>query len=161
MTIIKPHLLLSRHVEDDDIDRILDDGEQMLALCNEQHGIHKGAMAIAHSQVTDKDPLRFFCTYDGKLVIDPVIIKHSKYEVEKEEGCVSFPENKPIKVTRWQKCVVKYFLVDLVNDTADEMTQNLSGTEAQVFQHELNHFDAKYIFPVTTEILEYKNELMK
>jgi peptide deformylase len=146
LKIIDPHKKISREVTEKDISTIIKIAFDMANYCSfpEKHWNIKAVMALAHCQVEKKDPLRFFTTVDGELIINPVIIRHTEVTVDSLEGCVSFPSEPSIIVQRWNKCEVKYQVLE--NNKLVEKEEKLSGLRAKVFQHEIDHFDAKYIY---------------
>jgi peptide deformylase len=146
---VEPHINVSREVTKKDLETVIRDAKVMINLCSNPHGIHPSALAIAHPQINDTDPLRFFVT-DSEIFINPRIIRHSNYEVTKKEGCMSFPDRSTMTVKRWHKIVVEYSLFSLEGqmDLLKVITQDFSGLQAEVFQHEIDHFDGKYIFEI-------------
>jgi peptide deformylase len=145
---VKPHKKISRIVEESDLKTILKDGHIMYNLCYTQCGKYGGAKAIAHCQINDKDPLRFFITKDEKIVINPVITRHTRHTVDSLEGCLSYPDREMIVVQRWNKCEVKYLTLDDDGKKMIEVEESLSGTDAKVFQHELDHADGTTIYDI-------------
>lgn len=152
---VAPHKNKSRWVKQSDVERVLKDGEIIVILCSIPRGIYGNISAIAHPQIDDQDPLRFFALPNGMLVINPVLINHTKVPVFKEEGCASFPEE-PIKtmLPRYHKVEVIYqTLVQKKNANggehlvlSDPQRVDLSGPTAQVFQHECQHLNGGYIY---------------
>lgn len=147
MEIISPHNIKSRDVEEDDIKRVRKDAFEMYQLCYESHGIYSGGKAIAHQQITDHDPLRFFVTRNNEIFINPIIIKHTKTTITSKEGCLSFPNKKMVVVPRWNKCRIEGRIL-LLGGTyfAGKDKMNISGELSKIFQHEIDHFDCKYIY---------------
>ena len=143
---VDPHKKISREVGEDDLERVLKDAHILYNLCFTQSGKYGGALAVAHQQINDKDPLRFFVTKAKKVVINPKIIRHTQHTVDSMEGCLSFPSLEMKIVQRWNKCEVKYFTIDGDGKKLIEKVENLNGREAKVWQHEIDHMDAKYIF---------------
>lgn len=113
----------------------------MIKLCKKPHGKKKGAHALAHCQVIDNDPLRFFVTREGDIYINPIIKKHTKVTVDSLEGCMFYPDNNDIIVQRYHKCDVIYYDKDW-----NEINYTISGRLSKIFQHELNHFEGKTIY---------------
>lgn len=153
--IIPVHSIVSRDVTAKDIPRVLLDGLAMYERCLVPHGVHKAAFAIAHPQITQDDPLRFFSRDCGDVVINPVIVRHTNQLLRKPEGCMSFPTRYATMAMRWNKIEVEYLTwpedvtdADMDWDHLEKRRVNLSGKEAQIFQHEINHFDAVWIFPI-------------
>lgn len=148
---VPPHKVKSRWVKHSDVERIISEGQVMLELCGIGHGAYGNANAIAHSQIEDKEPLRFFVTNNGLLIINPVIISHTNYPVFKTEGCMSYP-SEPMKtmIKRFNKITVRYQM--LIKDESEkpiiskpqEITYN--GTLAEVFQHEVHHLNGVYVY---------------
>ncbi|MCQ2465528.1 MAG: peptide deformylase [Oscillospiraceae bacterium] len=68
-----------------------------------------------------------------KIMINPVITSHSTEYTETEEGCLSLSGTRPVK--RYKKISVTYL---------DEQFRERKGTfrdfEAQIIQHEIDHF---------------------
>jgi len=68
-----------------------------------------------------------------KIMINPEITSHSVEYTETEEGCLSLPGTRPVK--RYKKISVTYL---------DENFRERKGTfkdfEAQIIQHEIDHF---------------------
>lgn len=151
--IVIPHKKASRLVTEADIDRVVAEAKILHAICFESSGIYKGAYAMHHAQIDDKDPLNFFVTSNYKIVINPVITRHSGYTVDSKEGCVSYSGEKQVVVQRWQKIETEY--VTIMVDPNDEskfkfsskIEEGFSGMDAKVFQHEFDHGQAKYIHP--------------
>lgn len=145
--LIKPHKTISRKVREADLPRVIEDAKILYNLCYTQCGVHQGALAVAHSQITNKDPLRFFVTRYKEIIINPEIVKHTNALVDSKEGCVTFHEYKPTIVQRWNKCEVTYEII--VSDNKLELCQEkLEGRRSKMFQHEKNHFDAIYIYNI-------------
>ena len=149
---VPPHKLKSRRVTTVDISRVIADGQDLLAMCSLPRGIYKGIMALAHPQIDDKDPFRFFVLPNGLLVINPLIFNHTKVAVFKEEGCMTFPD-KPQKtmLPRYHKITVKYQTLAQDKDTGEAKlspftTEELSGTNSEVMQHECGHLNGHYIY---------------
>jgi len=151
--IVLPHTKVSREVKEEDVDRVVEEVRILHELCYTDIGFYKGALAMAHPQIDNNDPLRVFVTMDAKIIINPIIKRHSNYFVESKEACMTFPNSPVTKVQRWQKMEVEYQTIQV--DPEDENKFKLSrviegsvtGRESHVFQHEIDHLDAKYIYP--------------
>ena len=103
--------------------------------------------AIAHPQIDKKDPLRFFVTRDEAIIINPVIINHTKHSVDRAEGCLSYPDKRAIKIQRFNKITIEYATISRDGfSLTPRITENLSGVWAQAYQHELCHLNGKYIY---------------
>lgn len=152
---VQPHNKVSREVTQEDVQTVIEEGKIMINLCRIPRGGATGAEAIAHMQIEDNDPLAFFVTQRGEVIINPEVIRSSDYMVDKEEGCMSFPAEPPKKVFRYHKTDVKF--QTLIKDEegnpklSEPKTLTLSGHVAQVFQHEMAHllgwniYDEDYI----------------
>lgn len=161
--IVAPHKIISRDVTESDIDRVITDSVILWKLCFEAVGLYQSAFAMAHPQIDDKDPLRMFVTVDRKIILNPVILRHSSYTVDSKEGCMSMTDKPIIVVPRWRKCDVEYITV--MRDPAvgvtgrpetyklklsDPIQEHIIGREAWVYQHEIDHLDGKYIYDELT-----------
>lgn len=145
--IIKPHNTKSREVKDEDMERVLADAKLMIDYCQNPPKEFKVIVALGHSQITKKDPLKFFVTSEGKIIINPVILLHTRHTVDSLEGCVTFPNKPNITVQRYNKCEVEYFIVNKDKEI-EKVTEKLNGLDARMFQHEIDHFEAKYIYKI-------------
>ena len=150
-----PHTKISREVVESDITRIVDESKVLYEICYTQDGVkYFGALAMAHPQINSEDPLRLFVTAEKEIIINPVIKRHTNYTVDSEEGCVSFPGKARVKVQRWHKIEVEYqtIMVDPEDKNKFKLSsiieEGLSGLDARCFQHEYDHLDAKYIYPL-------------
>lgn len=133
--------------------------------------------ALAHSQVTKKHPLRFFVLnpynqrvqhflkeqgHSRVVYMNPVIVDHTKVPVDSSEGCVTYVGQPNVTVPRFNKCNVDYQTfkrsvheendgVETTRTTTIEqekiMNEHVSGLLARIFQHEIDHFDAQYVYP--------------
>ena len=144
--LVEPHKKKSRKVTGADIPKVLEDAEILHNLCYTKVGIHPGAFAVAHPQIEKKDPLCFFVTMNKEIIINPEIVNHTKVPVERKEGCISFPNNLPIKVMRFNKIQVKFSTITKGGKISEPVTKDFSGILAEIYQHESQHFEGKYIF---------------
>jgi len=149
---VPPHHKKSRQVIEKDISRVTEDGRDLLTLCSLPRGPYMGSEAMAHPQITDKDPLRFFMLPNGLIVINPLIVNHTKIAIFTEEGCMSYP-NEPVKtmVPRYHKITVEF--QTLVTDEKSKktkigpfMVEELSSHSSHVFQHEICHLNGYDIY---------------
>lgn len=143
MQIIPPHRNKSRECTLEDIPKIKELAPEMIKLCSTKRGLYKGAYALAHSQVEEKDPMRFFVTQEGNVFINPRIINHTHYLVDSEEACMSYADKEIITVQRYNKLVVS---CDNVDPAKTATVLPLDGRLAKIFQHEIDHFDGRYIY---------------
>ena len=161
--LVAPHKKISRLVTETDIDRVVEEAKVLHAICFESYGIYRGAYAMHHSQIDDKDPLNFFVTVDHQIVINPIIKRHSNYTVDSKEGCVTYAEKNQVVVQRWQKLEVEYvtLMVDPKDDKKFKLSsvieESLSGMPAKIFQHEFSHGNAEYIHPFEEEKKDKKD----
>ena len=148
----EPHNKKSRWVTPDDIDRVLVDGQDMVTMCGIPRGKYSGVAALAHSQIDNNDPLRFFVFPNGIVIINPVIVNSTKVTVDKKEGCLSFPDNDiKLNVKRFNKVTVMYqMFVKSSNDAkpslSNVITEMLDGSRAHTFQHECGHINGFNIY---------------
>lgn len=146
---VKPHNKISREVTEADMDRVLKDAHILYNLCFVQHGPYPAAVAMAHSQIDDQDPLRFFVTADKRVIINPVITNKTKTPVYLAEGCMSFPMMPAVRTARSHKITVDYDTLSREEESIIHVKDaQFSGREAQMFQHELGHFDGEWLFPI-------------
>lgn len=148
---VEPHNKISREVTEADLKRVLADSEKMWALCNIKRGIYPSAIALAHPQIDDKDPLRFFVTCNGDVVINPVITRHTNSTKKDIEGCLTFQMDMPIQKERWYKIEAEHLTIDISGDglkMGPMVLAKLKGFEARFFQHEVDHLNGIYIYNV-------------
>lgn len=147
-----PHNKKSRWVKPSDLPLVVADGKDLVAMCSLPRGKYSGISALAHPQIDDKNPLRFFVLPNGMVIINPVIINHTKVPVFKEEGCMSFPDNDIKKmVPRYNKVTVTYQTLTHEGEKTEPilskpMTEGLNGGPAHVFQHECGHLNGCNIY---------------
>lgn len=162
MEFMKPHRKVARPVSlQVDMERVLKLAPEMVKLCHARHGLYANAMAVAHPQVESKTPLRFFVTADGTIIINPVIVRHTKTTVDSLEGCMSYPDKPKIVVQRWHKIEVEAHLWFCGDKRPPEIFPNQLGTEARwlslsgkegyMYQHEIDHLDGRSIFDEQTK----------
>lgn len=139
MIIVPEHRLKSRPVKEADVPRVLADVEEMKKLFT------KETLAIAHPQVDDKDPLAFFLTAEGEIVINPWITRHVNYFVESIEGCMTYPDRRGIVHPRWHKIDIEcQTIVD--GKLSDIENTTVSGKDAFMIQHEIDHLNGIYCY---------------
>lgn len=150
MKYVLPHKKISRTVQPEDTDRMIADALVMQEMCSVPPKYHLPAFAIAHSQIDDVDPLRFFVTREGDIIINPVILSHDHRPVLRKEGCTTFGSSiPPADVARVRKLVVEYFVIeDEVMKTWIKKKHTVNGQKAQIFQHEIDHMNAKYVYDI-------------
>lgn len=151
--LVPPHLLKSREVTESDVVRVVEESTILYSLCYEPNGLYRGAFAMHHAQIDDKDPLSFFVTWDKRIIINPKITRHTNQLVDSKEACMTFSGLEQIIVPRWHKLEVEY--VTIMTDPEKEggfklsapIQEALSAHAAFEFQHEFDHGEAKYIYP--------------
>lgn len=139
----------SREVTAGDMQKIRALIPEMHQLCLEPLGNHKdGAFALAHCQVDQEDPLRFFVLNDGSCVINPKIIDRIGEPFRNEEGCMSFSECAALLgVQRYKKVRVSFIGLADADSEAEEQDDFLAeDLIALVFQHEVDHMNGKHIY---------------
>ena len=150
--LVPPHKLISRKVTEADLARVVEDVRALHEICFMQVGNYQGAYAMHHSQIDDKDPLSLFVTMDRLIVVNPVITRHSNYTTDSKEACVSYPDRPEIIVPRWPKCEVEYetIMIDPTDKNKFKLSgiqhQSVSGRMAFIWQHELDHGNAQFIY---------------
>ncbi len=122
------------------------------------------AIGLASTQTNYKDtPLknRFFCyrkENDEKspmiLVVNPMITKYYGTPIAFFEGCLSWPK-KRVLADRYYKIDVSYYNID-----GEFKEDTLSGLEAQVWQHEIDHLEGVQE-KICDECVTYKREKPK
>ena len=74
------------------------------------------------------------------IVINPKILeKDERYTVK--EGCLSFPFRGQKKTIRYNKIKVEYQDIKM-----KKHVKKFEGKEAQIFQHEIQHFNSDHIY---------------
>jgi peptide deformylase len=78
------------------------------------------------------------CAVKDKVMINPTIIHYSDEISYMEEGCLSIPNLRGVAY-RSQSIKVRYFDFNGI-----EHTENFSGIEATIIQHEYDHINGKF-----------------
>jgi peptide deformylase len=73
--------------------------------------------------------------FEEYTCINPEIIASSESQIKYIEGCLSFP-NLALKIERPDTITVRY-----INENLETKEQELTGTFARCFQHELDHLN--------------------
>lgn len=151
--LVAPHKGVSRDVTNDDIDRVMIDAQIMMDILYTPVGIYSQGVGLAHPQIDDKDPLRFFVLSNGMIIINPEIVNKTNSPVDSTEACLTFPNNTPINVPRSHKITLKYQTVKMEEVDGknkfvltDFKTDPVSGNMAKICQHEIDHLFGKYIY---------------
>lgn len=126
-------------IGDPEIQKLIDD---MIPTMYEKDGIGLAAPQVNASvriMVIVPDPTRFdeykHAHDEALVIINPIIVNHSFFKEEGEEGCLSVPGFIGI-VKRWKSVTVSF-----QNRTGDYTRMKTSGLLARVFQHEIDHLD--------------------
>lgn len=144
--IISPHKKISREVTEPDIPRVLEEVEVLHGICFLPLGKYSGALAMAHSQIDDKDPLTFFVTKDRGIIINPVITRRVRHTSNSTEGCMSYIDKPMITVQRAHKIEVEYQTLDKDYKLSGIMKGIKKGKDAFIWQHEIDHGLSSYIY---------------
>lgn len=72
------------------------------------------------------------------IMVNPKIVDHSKQSYNVEEGCLSLPGQRPAK--RYNIVVVEY-----LDKKFKKKKQTFKDFEAQIIQHEMDHFEGLLI----------------
>lgn len=143
----------SRWVTIEDLPRVVAEGKVMLDLMHLPRGKYStGVAALAHSQIEDQDPLRFFVLPNGMVVINPVVTSHSKAPVYKTEGCMSYPdEEMKTMVPRFNIIEVGFQLLEKQDESEEPklskmVDERLNGHASHIFQHEISHVNGHNVY---------------
>lgn len=143
---VGPHNKISRDVTEEDIPRVVEDAHVMYNLCFTQRGAYPGGYAIAHPQINDTDPLRFFVTAGKEIVVNPVITNHTSHTDLKKEGCLTYPNEDQIDVPRYYRMEAEYQTLTEDGKLTEKRKIELKGLDAQIWQHETDHLAGKCIY---------------
>ena len=157
--IIAPHKNVSRLVKPDEAMLVFKESEKIFPLLDTPIGRYRNFFAIAHPQVEEDRPMRFFIVnpkameflkYQSIVIINPVILRHTNSTIESEEGCLTFAKYPPAKVQRWNKCEAEFsplmFDENKKPYIGKRIKLSLNGIVSKIFQHECDHLNAKYIY---------------
>jgi len=137
----------SKLVGEKDLSVVIEDSGTMHALCYLPLGKFKSALALAHCQINHENPLRFFVTKQGEIIINPRIVERSGQEISDTEGCMSFPFRGETKVKRSSEITVCFQVLNKNKKLSKPKVKKFEGLEARIFQHEIDHFNGKSIYP--------------
>ena len=149
--LLQPYKGASKKVDLTNIDAIQKAVEECNSAFNASQPKKGGvALAIHHAQVSN-NPVNLFSVLpnifpDNDMVIcnPKILAKDEKYTAS--EGCMSFPHRGDKKISRYNKIVVEYYVIQ-VNTLEDgtkhyqplKRERTLEGLAAQIFQHEYDH----------------------
>lgn len=160
--IIESHDKVSREVTKEDIPRVMEEAKILFNLCFTVIGRYQGGFALAHPQIDDKDPLRFFVTYDEKIIINPVMTRHTRHFVDSKEGCLSFSHLTMKIIDRFHRSEWDYQTIDPeTQELTPVLHEELSGKDSFIWQHETDHLDAKYIYPIEMNLSKIKEDAIE
>lgn len=147
---VEPHNKKSRWVTKDDLERLVAESQVMMKMFAVPRGIYGNMFALAHSQIESGDPLRFFVTQSGEIIINPVIYNHSKHTMYFKEGCMSYPQE-PMKelVECYNKINMKFQTLRKTGDKyelTDMMDAPFDKLYSKVLQHECGHLNGQHIY---------------
>lgn len=163
---VEPHRIKARDVKPEDLPRLLEEAHILFNLCFTKRGHYNHSYAMAHPQIDDKDPLRFFVTYDQQTIINPTIVRHTgsdcdcqsaifcthaRQTLDGTEGCMSYPDRLMINVPRWNKIEVMYITINDKGEFTTSLLKKLNGIESRYFQHEIDHLNAVFIYDLNTK----------
>lgn len=146
--IVPPHHNKSRPVTEADLPKVMEEGKVLYNLCYTRCGRYNGAHAVHHSQIDDKDPMNFFITADREIIINPTMTRHTKALVDSKEGCVTFFDNPEKIVGRFHKIEVDFQTITKEDKLSEVFHVELTGKASKIFQHEIGHGNAEYIYPI-------------
>ena len=138
----------SRKVVKTDIKTVLKDCQDLYRICHEATGKYPGALAMAHVQVEENEPLRFFVLNNGDIIINPKIVnKEDPYT--HIEWCMSFAYRDKKKVKRFKKVTVECVLSSVDDkeiDLSNISTIEAEGLKAAIYQHEIGHMNLDLVY---------------
>lgn len=172
---VKPHNIKARWVTPADLERVIKDADTMFEMCLVGRGEYTNVHAIAHTQICDKDPLRFYVSYTmemnssgqpvprGLIIVNPVILSTHGAVEGHPEGCMSYPEEPLKTVFRYDQATLEYQTIGTrVNKKTDEVIggsflshrskMNLYGLDARVTQHECAHLNGFNIYDESNRV---------
>lgn len=170
---VEPHNKKARWVTEADIPRVIEDATLMSEMCLVGRGDYVIADAIAHTQINDEDPLRFFVVHDhstneSHIIVNPVIFDGGGDVLIAEEGCMSFPDEPMKNVGRWANIRIRYQTIgnSVSPETGEPVgepfltettRQNIYSGKARLFQHEVQHLNGHNIYDETYSITDCLN----
>jgi len=140
------NIKISRAVTDEDVPKVIKEAEILAELCHTEIGVYSGANAVCHAQIDSIDPMRFFVSSSGTLIINPSIVNHTKSTVDSLEACTSFPQNPPVNVQRYHKITALFQQLTKEKTLTEPREEQFSGPEAKAIQHELDHMEGHSIY---------------
>ena len=112
----------------------------------------ENGVGIAAPQIGTQKQIIIIETESGpKAFFNPKVIKHSLRKVESEEGCLSVPGVFGI-VRRYRSVTVQAY-----DEEAQEVTIEVKGFPAIVFQHEIDHLSGILFIDKVVRYTDHKN----
>lgn len=142
ITLVQPHRVVSRKINREDTDHVLEQSKLMRDWMLE----HRSCVGLAHSQFESADPLAFFIT-ESELIVNPEITWRSPGTLKSKEGCMTYPEREHLDHDRHVAIRVKYQI--LKDGKLVEREKHVQGFDAKVYQHEIDHINGKYCYDDT------------
>lgn len=133
------HSKPGREVKQEDIERLMPEASVLYQLCYLPMGRYNNAHAMAHTQIDAKDPLNFFVTAGGEIIINPKISNHAKTTVDSEEACMSAPDEPVKTLQRYNVLDLEYQTLDKEHKLTAFTKTTLQGKNAKIIQHEVAH----------------------
>lgn len=144
---VNPHNKKAREVQPEDLERAMKVAPMMHALCGVPHGGKNGAYAVAHPQIDDQDPLQFWVTKKGHVLINAHVVDHTLYNNHLHaEGCMSYPDMPDVMVQRFYRGVVEAQSIGPDKIMTAPFRVELKGLEFYIVQHEIDHFNGISIY---------------
>jgi len=139
---------VSKKCTDGDIDTFVRKLMPLMAeMCHLPIGNHKnGALALAHCQIDQEAPLRFFVLKGGTAVVNPHIVSGQRRKIH-NEGCMSFAEKMCLRgVYRYTRITANFIEINPSGQRTDHKEQLVKNEFAFIMQHEIDHMNGKHIF---------------
>jgi len=142
LKIVEPHQKVSRPVTNADRERVQEVGEAMTKWMMSKYS----CVGLAHPQVDDLDPMALFVALDEplRIICNPKIIKASSVMIDSKEGCMTYPD-KEHTIKKRHLCITVEYEV-FKNKKLIKKTKLVTGFLAVVYQHEIDHLNAKYCY---------------
>lgn len=142
IVIVPPHRTVSRPVTIEDRERVEREGEAMRAWMMAQYS----CVGLAHPQITDQDPLRFFVALEEptRIICNPKIVVFSSVKKQSKEGCMTYPNTEHVWHDRHVAITVEYEIFK--GKKLVKKRKQINGFLAIVYQHEIDHLNAKYCY---------------
>ena len=140
---------ISKKCTTEDIDKIVIPSiENIQQTCEQPLGDHtRGALAIAHCQLEEKNPLRYFVTVNGFAVVNPHISKKVGKPFQHSEGCMSFADKKCLRrVERYKKVIASFSQVFPDGKIIEQKEVEIEGRLALILQHEIDHMNGRHLW---------------